>query len=90
MADAIASRILRSLIEQPNANCSELQRRLGAGYSVYAVLVRLVDSGLITTSGWSDTTPAKGGRRRKLYAITDAGREAEMQQRHRLPEAADV
>jgi PadR family transcriptional regulator PadR len=56
----------------------ELQRRAGRRVSlgtVYTTLVRLEAKGLVV-SHIGEPTPERGGRRKKHYAITLAGRRA--------------
>jgi DNA-binding PadR family transcriptional regulator len=75
MSDTLAARVLRTLAEQPTASCLDIQRRMDANYNVHAIVSRLVAAGLATSPGWSDIEFRQGGKRRRLYAITDAGRE---------------
>ncbi len=56
----------------------EIEERAGRAVSigaVYAALGRLEEGGLLV-HGLSDPIPVRGGRSRKLYRLTDAGREA--------------
>jgi PadR family transcriptional regulator, regulatory protein PadR len=68
--------VLRALAEDPTAwrHGYELGRKLGlkAG-SLYPILIRLADRGLLETS-WEEGTPA-GRPRRHLYRLTLAGAE---------------
>jgi len=53
----------------------EIEARTGREVSpgaIYTVLGRLEDQGLVS-SELGDTTPARGGRRRKLYRLEPAG-----------------
>ena len=43
--------------------------------AVYATLERLLDKGLLTAS-MSDPTPERGGRAKRSFSLTGAGREA--------------
>ncbi|NIP60939.1 MAG: PadR family transcriptional regulator [Gemmatimonadetes bacterium] len=53
----------------------EIEERTGRGVSpgaIYTVLGRLESQGLVS-SELGDTTPARGGRRRKLFRLEPAG-----------------
>ena len=57
---------------------AELRARAGRDVplgSVYNALARLEEKGLVT-SAVGDPTPERGGRRKRLYAATTAGRMA--------------
>ena len=82
MTDTLPVRILRSLVERPGASCTEIQQRTQAGYNVHAVVTRMVHGGMIYVTGLSAPGPHKGGRRCKLYAPTEAGRELEISLRN--------
>jgi DNA-binding PadR family transcriptional regulator len=56
----------------------EIEARTGRNLSlgaIYSTLVRLEEKGLVSTR-LGDPTPTRGGRRKKLYAVEPAGREA--------------
>lgn len=56
----------------------EIRRRTGRDVSagaVYTTLQRLEVRGLVTSS-WGDTTPERGGKRKRHYALRPAGRTA--------------
>jgi PadR family transcriptional regulator PadR len=69
-------RIVRILLEDPTAEHYGLEVGKAAGLSggsLYPVLMRLENSGLVT-SAWEDTDPAEAGRpRRRLYRLTPNG-----------------
>ena len=75
--------VMLALLRQPNAAYGasirrEIEDRTNRPVSigaVYATLGRLEDKGMLT-SRVSDPLPFKGGRSRKLYALTPAGRRA--------------
>ena len=56
----------------------EIAARTGRDLSlggIYSTLVRLEEKGFVSTR-LGDPTPTRGGRRKKLYAVEPAGREA--------------
>lgn len=56
----------------------EIARRTGRDTdfgTVYTTLARLEEKGFVT-SRLGDPTPERGGRRKKLYAVSNAGRSA--------------
>jgi DNA-binding PadR family transcriptional regulator len=75
--------VLECLVQQPaNAYGITLHNRLedlhGRRFSsgaVYVTLERLERKGLIT-SRWGESTPERGGRRKRLYQIEASGRRA--------------
>jgi PadR family transcriptional regulator PadR len=75
--------VLDCLIRQPDdAYGITLHKRLESRHqrpfspgAIYVVLERLERKGLIS-SRWGDTTPARGGRRKRLYQIEASGRRA--------------
>jgi PadR family transcriptional regulator, regulatory protein PadR len=75
--------VLASLIQQPNdayglSLRDRLEERLGRTVSlgaVYTALERLEAKGMVG-SWWTDGTPERGGRRKRLYRIEAPGEEA--------------
>lgn len=69
-------RVLRVLLEDPTAECYglEIGRAVGLrGGSLYPLLGRLEDAGLVV-SRWEDTDPSMAGRpRRRLYRLSTEG-----------------
>jgi DNA-binding PadR family transcriptional regulator len=56
----------------------EIASRIGRDLSlgaIYSTLVRLEEKGLVSTR-LGEPSPTRGGRRKKLYAVEPAGREA--------------
>jgi DNA-binding PadR family transcriptional regulator len=79
---SVEVRILRLLIEHRRAYGAEIQRVLQKGWSVHTTLVRMADKGWIVATGWdAKPMPYSGGKRRRYYEITEAGREVEMRLR---------
>lgn len=85
---SIEALILRDLMMYPNSYASQIQGRIQVGYEVQPMLTRLINKGLIVWTGLTETSPWPGGKRRKLYAITDTGRAVEMRLRKRQEERA--
>jgi PadR family transcriptional regulator PadR len=72
--------VLASLVEQPNDAYGltlrdrlqdRLRRKVSLG-AVYATLERLEAKGFIS-SWWTEGTPERGGRRKRLYKIEASG-----------------
>ena len=56
----------------------EIEERTGRSVSagaLYTTLDRLERRGLVTSS-WGDSTPARGGKRKRIFKVRQAGRDA--------------
>jgi len=83
--------ILHHLVANPQSCTTGLiEEALGLNYSVYIVLGRLMAKGLVTLTRWSESAPVQGGKRQRLYAVTEAGRAVDEHMRKQFTEEIDA
>lgn len=46
--------------------------------------------GLVTLTRWSESAPVQGGKRQRLYAVTEAGRAVDEHMRKQFTEEIDA